>query len=134
MVQSAYLREGLTNSPIRFTRHTSFPSIFYSILLHRKSSFVFSLHSQHYPSTGMWRLQINFKLVKLKKKHQLSVPGTSSHGAWPPGSLWPSGSGRVRFHQWGSPGSGPRRQRNWARLWVLQDTWRERGEEEEARR
>lgn len=58
----------------------------------------------------------------------MPVPGTSSRGAWPPGSLWPSGSGRARSRRWGSPGSGPRRRRSWARRWVLQGEKRGGGE------
>lgn len=49
----------------------------------------------------------------------LLVPETFFHGAWPPDSLWPSGSGRVRSRQQASPGSGPRRQGSWVWLWVL---------------
>lgn len=52
----------------------------------------------------------------------LLIPVTSSHGVWPPGSLWPSESGHARSHRQASPDSGRWHQRSWARLWVLGET------------
>lgn len=125
-----------------FSLHFLFIEISVLSLLQRKSS-LFSLPSYSYWLTCMLWLLISFQSTVLKIKtiksclliysFSLSVPGTSSHGASPPDSLWPSGSGRVRSRQQASPGSGPRRRGSWAWLWALREMEAEREREREGR-
>lgn len=92
-------------------------------LLNKKAPPFLSLHSHHHSSTYIATAS------QLFIYYPPPLPGTFCHGAWPPDSLWPSGSGRARFHQRASPDSGPQHLGSWAWLWVLHQNVGVGGEE-----